>query len=93
MAGVEKAVMAHDVEDSAITMEASAEAAFLLRIMVARDRRGSIGVRIFVTTYDGLFGFGGRRRLFIFFGWVMQIRIFHPIYRWEPATIKVLNNE
>ena len=63
MAGVEKAIMAHDVEDSAITMEASAEAAFLLRIMVARDRRGSIGVRIFVTTYDydGLAGGGGQR--------------------------------
>lgn len=38
MAGVENAVMAHDVEDRVITMEASAEAAFLLMIMVALSR-------------------------------------------------------
>jgi len=44
---VENAVMAHEVEHSAITTEASAEAAFLLIIMVARkkSRVGSGQVR------------------------------------------------
>ena len=94
MAGVEKAVMAHDVEDSAITMEASAEAAFLLRIMVARDKRGTIGVRIFVsTTYDGLAGGGGHLylQLLRLAADVMCAVDLSP-YRWEPSTIKVLNN-
>ena len=47
MVGVENAVMAHEVEHSAITTEASAEAAFLLIIMVARkkSRVGSGQVR------------------------------------------------